>query len=48
MIVPCETTRKFTVRRAALERAQRLGGGVGNYALQAAIAACQSRRDQRR
>jgi predicted RNA polymerase sigma factor len=28
---------------AALERAQRLGGGAGNYALQAAIAACHMR-----
>jgi RNA polymerase sigma-70 factor, ECF subfamily len=28
---------------AALERAQRLGGGAGNYALQAAIAACHTR-----
>jgi RNA polymerase sigma factor (sigma-70 family) len=28
---------------AALEHAQRLGGGVGNYALQAAIAACHMR-----
>jgi predicted RNA polymerase sigma factor len=27
----------------ALERAQRLGGGAGNYALQAAIAACHAR-----
>jgi RNA polymerase sigma factor (sigma-70 family) len=27
---------------AALERAQRLGGGAGNYALQAAIAACHA------
>jgi RNA polymerase sigma-70 factor (ECF subfamily) len=28
---------------AALEHAQRLGGGAGNYALQAAIAACHTR-----
>ena len=28
---------------SALERAQRLGGGAGNYALQAAIAACHMR-----
>jgi RNA polymerase sigma factor (sigma-70 family) len=28
---------------AALERAQRLGGGAGNYALQAAIVACHTR-----
>jgi predicted RNA polymerase sigma factor len=28
---------------AALEQAQRLGGGAGNYALQAAIVACHSR-----
>jgi RNA polymerase sigma-70 factor (ECF subfamily) len=28
---------------AALERAQRLGGGAGSYALQAAIAACHAR-----
>jgi predicted RNA polymerase sigma factor len=28
---------------AALEHAQRLGGGAGNYALQAAIAACHAR-----
>ena len=28
---------------AALERAQKLGGGAGNYALQAAIAACHAR-----
>ena len=28
---------------AALEEAQRLGGGVGNYALQAAIVACHAR-----
>ena len=28
---------------AALERAERLGGGAGNYALQAAIAACHMR-----
>src|SRR5580704_15045647 len=28
---------------AALEQAQRLGGGAGNYALQAAIAACHTR-----
>lgn len=28
---------------AALEQAQRLGGGAGNYALQAAIAACHAR-----
>jgi predicted RNA polymerase sigma factor len=28
---------------SALEQAQRLGGGAGNYALQAAIAACHMR-----
>ncbi len=36
---------RLLVRRglAALERAERLGGGDGNYALQAAIAACHAR-----
>jgi len=29
---------------SALEQAQRFGGGAGNYALQAAIVACQMRR----